>query len=219
MAFLFQAVDSMYPTGSYAHSFGLEGLVEQQIVLDAASLSNYLQRVQMPSLAHVDLPLVRLSHEAATREDIQRIVALGSLAHSLKGTRELRDASTKIGGQRLDLAIRLGGDVFLQAVRTRVKPHAAVVFGAETARNGIAAGVAQSAFAYQALAGTVSASMKLIRIGQDAAQKTLREALAGVPAAIRTADEIDMKDVGWFSPLVDLASARHETAYTRLFIS
>ena len=57
------------------------------------------------------------------------------------------------------------------------------------------------------------------RLGQNAGQRVLQATLpaiaAGVPAAVaRPAEE-----AGWFSPLVDVASARHETAYTRLFIS
>ena len=31
---LLQAGDSFYPTGSYAHSFGLEGLVQEGVVHD-----------------------------------------------------------------------------------------------------------------------------------------------------------------------------------------
>src|SRR4051812_11770154 len=54
---LLQANDSFYPTGSYAHSFGLEGLVQESVVHDRATLREFLFRSVMPSLRHVELPI------------------------------------------------------------------------------------------------------------------------------------------------------------------
>ena len=40
---LLQAGDSFYPTGSYAHSFGLEGLVQEGTIRDRATLRDFLR--------------------------------------------------------------------------------------------------------------------------------------------------------------------------------
>ena len=39
---LLQAGDSYYPTGAYAHSFGLEGLVQAGLVRDRATLREFI---------------------------------------------------------------------------------------------------------------------------------------------------------------------------------
>ena len=62
---LLQISDAAFPTGSYAHSFGLEELVRQGQVHDEASLRGFLYEHAIPGLTHVDLPLVRESRAAA----------------------------------------------------------------------------------------------------------------------------------------------------------
>jgi urease accessory protein len=42
MLWLLQANDSAYPSGAYAHSFGLEEVVESGIVRTAADLEDFL---------------------------------------------------------------------------------------------------------------------------------------------------------------------------------
>jgi len=55
---LLQTADSLYPTGAYAHSFGLEGMVDAGIVKDRASLRRFLLTSVLPTLRGVELPLV-----------------------------------------------------------------------------------------------------------------------------------------------------------------
>jgi len=67
--------------------------------------------------------------------------------------------------------------------------------------------------------GDRGAALKLIRIGQDGVQRTLRTAgaeTARVTAASRT---IAREDAGVFNPLLEIAAMRHERAEERLFIS
>src|SRR5437870_3170446 len=47
---LLQTTDSFFPTGSYAHSFGLEGFVQEGIVHDVATLREYLRHSMLPAL-------------------------------------------------------------------------------------------------------------------------------------------------------------------------
>ena len=91
--------------------------------------------------------------------------------------------------------------------------------GAQGARTDIPLEAVLTAVYYQALAALVTASLKLIRIGQDACQDLLGKHLSEVSATIEVAREVSSEDMGWFSPTLDIASARHETAYTRLFIT
>ena len=72
---------------------------------------------------------------------------------------------------------------------------------------------------YANLAALLSAAMKLLRLGQNASQTLLAEALREAPAAIAFAAELPFEEIGWFNPWLDIAAARHETADSRMFIS
>jgi urease accessory protein len=224
LLFLLHTADSIYPTGTYAHSFGLEGLVQLGVIANPATFEEYLQKSAVPALAHVELPLVRLAHDAAAARDAGAIRDLAELSGALKGARELREASARVGGQRLALAADLIGHPFLKDLRAQANagawvPHANVVFGLETAAGGATREDAAAAYAYVSLAGAVAAAMKLIRLGQNAAQRILRRALDRAPAAVAASAAVDRADIGWFTPLLDIAGARHETGVVRIFIS
>jgi urease accessory protein len=76
-----------------------------------------------------------------------------------------------------------------------------------------------STLIHSAAAGLIAASVKLLRIGQNAAQALLAEAVSGAPALIAEAVALPPERIGSFNPWWDIASARHETADFRLFIS
>ena len=46
---LLQAGDSFYPTGSYAHSFGLEALVQENVVCDRETLRRFIFLSTLPA--------------------------------------------------------------------------------------------------------------------------------------------------------------------------
>jgi urease accessory protein len=61
--------------------------------------------------------------------------------------------------------------------------------------------------------------MKLLRLGQNASQALLTEALAEAASAMAAAERVPFGEIGWFNPWLDIAAARHETADARMFIS
>src|SRR5882757_8652611 len=62
---LLQTTDSIFPTGSYAHSFGFEELAGLGLVHNAETLANFLRQQIVPALEHLELPYLRFAHEAA----------------------------------------------------------------------------------------------------------------------------------------------------------
>ena len=221
---LLQTTDSMFPTGAYAHSFGLEGAVQDGLVTDTASLDEFLANQIVPALLHLELPCTRHAYEAVEADDFETLCKLDRQYAALKGTRELREASARTGRQRLELLKKIAPDAWWEkmdaARRTgTLDAHDVIVIGAQGSRADIPLEAVQTAVYYQALAALVSASLKLIRIGQEACQDLLGKHLRDVPMAIEAARDVSPDEMGWFSPTLDIASARHETAYTRLFIT
>src|SRR5438876_728425 len=93
---LFQAGDSFYPTGGYAHSFGLEGLVQDGCIRDRATLRNFLFAAVLPCLLRTDLPICAQAWRAFAKSDWDDIGELCFLSAAVKTTREARLASETI---------------------------------------------------------------------------------------------------------------------------
>ncbi len=219
---LLQTADSFYPTGAYAHSHGLEGLVQAGAVRDAATLRIFLLEYALPQLARTDLALTARAWRAAGAppdwETLRELCVLGS---AVRGAREPREAAEAIGAQRLELAARLRGGLAAEFNRRAAdwpRP-VAVVAAIEGRMVGAPCAAVLAAGVYAAAAGLLAAALKLLRLGQNACQTLLTEALVQVPALTAVAAGCDPADIGAFNPWWDIAAARHETADFRLFIS
>jgi len=222
LARLLQVNDSAFPTGGYAHSYGFEQIVALGLVTDAASMQRHILAHVWPALIHFELPIVRLAQAAARAQDSTRLLELDALVDATKSARELREASRATGRQRLRAFLDAAPSAPLIALAQAVEEgsaqaHHAVVFGA--GMPAVPLHALLNAWAYQALSGICLASPKLLRIGQDAAQRVLTAALAPMENQIARSLDFSIEELGWFDPLVDLASMQHEIAHERLFIS
>ena len=81
------------------------------------------------------------------------------------------------------------------------------------------AGAGARAFLQAVAANWVSAGVRLIPLGQTDGQRVLAALEAVVAATARRAPASKLDDLGSSAFRADLASARHETQYTRLFRS
>jgi urease accessory protein len=224
IAGLLQAADSMYPTGSYAQSFGLEGLTQEGAVRDRPTLRAFLLEQALPALARTDLALTAQAWAAAAPPpDWDRLAGLCALAAAVRGAREPREASEAVGRQRCELAARLRGGLaaeFNRRAEAGRWPRPACVAAAIEARTlGAPVEAALAGQIYAAAAGLIAAAVKLLRLGQNAAQDVLTACLDQAPALMATALALDSAEIGAWNPWWDLAAARHETAEFRLFIS
>ena len=221
---LLQTADSFYPTGSYAHSFGLEGLVQEGVIHDRETLRAFLFHAAVPALRHVDLPLATHAWRAFGRQDWKAIGELCVMSSALKTARESRSASENIGRQRAELVASLHDSSlareFLRRAAENTWPVAAPIAAALEGRTmgapieGVLSGVY-----YTSVAALLSAAMKILRLGQNRCQSLLTEALALAPQLIAEVQITPIEEIGWFNPWLDIATARHETADARMFIS
>lgn len=221
---LLQAGDSFYPTGSYAHSFGIEGLVLEGVIRDRDSLREFILLAALPALARCDLPLTAHAWRALAGPDWDEVGALCVLSSALRAPREVRLASENIGRQRAELLARLHANPlaveFCRRAAAADWPGSAPVAAALEGRvHGAPLSAVLAGVCYATLASVLSAAMKLLRLGQNGAQSLLAESLARAPAAIAQAAAVARADLGWFNPWLDIAAARHERADARLFLS
>ncbi len=223
---LLQAGDSYYPTGAYAHSYGLEGMVQLGVVEDRDTLRAFMIDSALPALRQVELPLAAHAWRALepASPDWEAVAELCTLTHALKSAREPRFAAENIGRQRAELLSGLHGHPLAKAYLERSSAgawaHSTAVSAALEGRvHGAPLVAVLSGLTYANLSGQIAASMKLIRIGQNAAQTLLTELLSKAPEVVAAATEVPVDEIGWFNPWLDIACARHETSDFRLFIS
>ena len=220
LPFLLQTSDPLFPTGAYAHSLGLEELARLGVVRDPAEagLLDFFRGQVIPMLAHFELPYLRFAREAARAGDMPELCALDRELASWKVARELRDASAQLGSRRLHALLQIDPCELLQRCEAELPwKHHLVVYGAQMREIPLEAALA--AYLYQSLSGFCVAALKLLRIGQEGCQRTLRAALAFAPRTVADSLAVARGDAGWFNPLLDIASMRHEHANERLFIS
>ena len=208
---LLQLCDSAAPIGSAAHSFGLETMVQAGAVRPAD-----LERFLLGQLAE-SLELEAVFCGAVWERDAPQIDQLNRLLTARKPARESRQASLAMGRRFW----RLFAGVFDGEIPD-VDPaamHHAVAFGAAARLVGIPRPTAIAAFLQQAVTAAISAAIRLMPLGQTAAQSLLWRLGPEIQATAQRACSLDATLAPCFAPALEIASMRHPAIETRLFIS
>ncbi len=222
---LLQTADPLFPTGAYAHSQGLEECVRLGLVVDENSLREFLLDQIAPALEQFELPYLRFAYAATLDDDFAALAMLDQEIGAAKLARETREASAQLGRRRLQaLQSILPEEPRLLAfsreiAARRLAGHQLTVYAVQSVVAGVPLPAALGAYFYQSMAAAAGAALKLIRIGQEGVQRALRAAAGEAGAAVERSLSMERDDAGWFNPLLEIASMRHERAGERLFIS
>jgi urease accessory protein len=136
-------------------------------------------------------------------------------------TTELRAETEQTGGSLVKLASDLELlDAPARAALPMLAPITLPAAYALAARGfEVPGGAALTAYVWSWLENQVLAAIKLVPLGQVAGQRMLAALGARIPQAVATAMTLADDELSTFAPGLALASARHETQYTRLFRS
>ncbi|MEE7535693.1 urease accessory protein UreF [Klebsiella huaxiensis] len=215
---LMQLASSSLPVGGYSWSQGLEWAVEAGWVPDTAAFERWQLRQMEQSFFTVDLPLFARLYHACEANDLAAAQRWTAYLLACRETRELRDEERNRGAaftrlladwqpncppewRKLCQQSQLTGMAWL-GVRWQIAiPDLALSLG------------------YSWIESAVMAGVKLVPFGQQAAQQLILRLCDRYAADMDSALTAPDSAIGSATPLAAIASARHETQYSRLFRS
>ena len=221
---LFQITDSFFPSGGFAYSRGLETYVNEEIIRDRMGLEKFLRAYLTGLTAKNDALFLKLSWEAVEREELNTILRLDRLTHSMRLAKELREGSLQAGRQLLKVMRTLHSSNLLENFAAEVETgkawgHHPVVFALVCGALEIRREDSVMAYLYQTVSGIVSAGVRLIPLGHLDGQRAIEEMR---PVAMKIAGDLVPlieDDLSSFAPAIEIRAMRHECLYTRLFRS
>jgi urease accessory protein len=221
---LLHLCDSLFPSGGFAHSDGLEAAAAEGRVAGAADLERWIDACLHQSIALCDGLAVLQTATAFADRRWADIVAIDEEVRALRPSATSRAASRGMGRRVLrtwrEIYPQHGGDL-LAATGGTLDAALPVAFGVVCGSIGIAPRAAVEAFAYTRLAATASCAMRLLSIGQHEAHATLACALRQVPGVV---DEVERhaksgRRPGAFTPCLDITAMSQQYVHSRLFLS
>jgi urease accessory protein len=216
---ILQLCDSLFPVGSFTHSDGLESAVAEGRVVTAADLRDWMTALLDVSLLGSEAPAVRDAFAAAQAGDHAALAQIDGEVDAMRPSAAGREASRTMGTRLLKTWQQIRPSPVTAAVlAARPRYTFPVAFAVVCAASGIGRTESIEAYCYTRLAATVSAAMRLMKIGQHESHALLADMLGRVPARVESV----LKDAAppqAFMPLMDIATMSHQFVHSRLFRS
>jgi urease accessory protein len=214
---LLQLASPCLPVGAYSYSQGLEAAVESGIVADARSAEAWIAEVLELSTAAMEAPVLLRLIAAWNAANLDAVRSWNEEFVASRETAELRAETLQMGYSLRHLlrGLEVCGDGF-DDLEEISYPAA---YAHAIARWGIDAREALAAYLFAWIENQVLAALKCVPLGQTDGQRILLALADRIPAAVERAAAAEDADLCNFAPGLALASARHETQYSRLFRS
>jgi urease accessory protein len=197
---LLQLASPALPVGAFAYSQGLEPAVAAGWVHDEPTAGDWMAGLLEHSLGGLEVPLLLRLHRAWVKGDREDVARWNDLGRAARATRELQAEDRRLGAA---LARVLEVNMFALACQDW----------------GIPPTPAACALLFAWAESQVAAAVRLVSLGQSAGQRILSRLGQAIPAVVQTGLALPDDDIGQGALGLALASAWHETQYTRIFRS
>ena len=215
---LWQLISPTLPIGAYAYSQGMEYAVHADWIKDEADTTEWIQGLMQHSLATLDIPVLQRCYQAWQDSDETKVIYWSHFILAARGAAELRLEDQQLGRalatllESLDLTQAAGWD------RTEYTNFAAM-FALACVHWNIDIYNAAQGYIWTWCENQVAAAIKLVPLGQTAGQRMLSQLDTHIHQAVDLGLSIEDDEISSSTPALGIASAQHETQYSRLFRS
>lgn len=227
---LLQITSPALPVGAYSYSEGIEYLCNVGIIQTDHDLYNWLKREMSFGFITNEAAIALRAHQAVMSDDISALSYWNNWLSATRETEEVRLASWQMGQSLMKLwgqfpdhqDDRLSISKLLPTAKDNSQGKGcnyAIAFGIMSANLGIDASNMVSGYIYGWLANLVSAAVRAVPFGQTTGQQILFRLSDNVLDSSQLALELSDDELEWCGWGASLASANHETQYSRLFRS
>lgn len=214
---LFHLVSPALPVGAYAYSQGLEYAVQAGWVTDEASTFEWLQGLARFGLGTLDLPILRRLYAACRCDDEGAVRDWNARLMASRESAELRAEERHLGAALARVLVEL--DLPEAAAWQARDPTFASLFSLAAVRWQIEVGPTLGGYVWAWSENQVLAAVKLVPLGQSAGQRLLHRLTDLLPQVVDQALTLADEAIGTSAISQVLASALHESQYSRLFRS
>jgi urease accessory protein len=215
---LLRLVSPALPVGAFSYSRGLEPAVAADWVCDEQSAGAFILGVLEHAVCPLDGAVLCRLHRAWSERDQGAVLHWTRVLRAFRESCELllEDEQMGIALGRLLTSLGVAG---ADAKVTAIPPSYTNMFALAAVHWGIDLPNAIAGFFFAYCEGQVSVALRLLPLGQTAGQRMLERAMPVVERCVERATSLDDAEIGNFCAGLALASARHETQYSRLFRS
>ena len=215
---LMQLVSPSLPVGAFTYSQGIEWCVEADWIIDADSLERWLTDLLQTSMQELEIPIMLRLMQAWKDKDITALQHWSELSMASRETYELRleEKNRATALFRLLSSLKIAG---VERYESIITSSQAAGFSYASMTWNIPSHQACLGYIWSWLENLVIAAVKLVPLGQTDGQKILMSVSSLVDEVIEKATLLTDDQIGSSSPALAIASAQHETQYTRLFRS
>lgn len=214
---LMQLVSPALPIGAFAWSQGLESAFELGWVNNEPELAEWIEGVLEDGLSRCELPLLVRLQTAWAENDRSALAHWNDWLHATRETAELSDEDTRLGAALVTLL----GNLELLPEKTQIpqEPGYITMFAWAAHKRRVPVRQTLLGFAWAWLENQLAVACKALPLGHTAAQRITEKLRPQLVAAVDTALAREDSELGPVLPGLALASALHETQYSRLFRS
>jgi urease accessory protein len=221
---LLQWCDSNFPSGAFAHSFGLETYIHEEKVQDRATFAHWLRVYLEKQLINTDGLAFRLTYEAVELQQPEVIWDVDQILFAQNVPQESREANRRMGERMIQLGIDLYEFPLLVEYKNRLRAkqsfgHPSIVFAIIASHFHVSKEAALLSFLYSTLAALVQNGVRGIPLGQTDGQRILSGLHPDLGRSIEAISKMDSSELGQVSPGLEIAQMRHERLHVRLFMS
>jgi urease accessory protein len=214
---LLRLVSQGLPVGGFSYSRGLEAAVHAGWISGEAAARDWILGTLRANVAQLDGALFWRMATALEAGHWERFRAVNAWLAAGRESRELQREDRRQG----EALLRLLADLDVPTVREEQGQAftytAAFALACHHWR--IAPEAALKGFLWVYVEGQVTAAIKLVPLGHTAGQRLLIEAVTAIEEAAARSRSLRDDEVGNLAPALAMASAWHETQYSRLFQS